>query len=70
MFLGNCCYAKLQTYPRHIANVTGQSLQLTCMHSLTLLHSLSRAALQVEPQAEALRALACLLSFHGSDILP
>jgi hypothetical protein len=21
-FLGNCCHAKLRTYPRHIANVT------------------------------------------------
>ncbi len=26
--LGNCCHAKLQTYPRHIANVTGCSYQV------------------------------------------
>jgi hypothetical protein len=44
-FLGNCCQAKLRTYPRHIANVTGA--QPVCMPVIqALAHALNQTTLK------------------------
>ncbi len=67
MLLGNCCHAKLRTYPRHIANVTGRDPLNTCPGSCVLSFSArTRLYGHNRKSVELCPCLDCIATLHPS----